>query len=254
MNPYLEQNDSWEDFHQRFITHAADVLNEQVGAKYLVKVEVRLYLRELPAEERRYFGRGDVGVAALPLPEGADAGASTVAAPVHLSLPAVDPERYSWLEIVDRRNRRVITVVEVLSPANKTPGPDRDEYLVKRGLVLAGPTHLVEIDLRRGGQRPRPPELPACDYYVLVSRTQDRPTVGMWPVGLRDPLPIIPVPLSPPDPDVPLDLQALLHRVYDAAGYGKYIYAETPQPPLSEEDAAWARQFVPQGLSGNGEG
>ena len=26
MNPYLEHPDTWEDFHTRFITHAADTL------------------------------------------------------------------------------------------------------------------------------------------------------------------------------------------------------------------------------------
>ena len=46
--------------------------------------------------------------------------------------------------------------------------------------------------------------------------------------------------MSAPDPDVLFDLQALLHRVYDAADYGKYIYGETPQPPLIPADEAWA--------------
>src|SRR5438477_4193876 len=151
------------------------------------------------------------------------------------------------LEIRDRRNRRLVTVIELLSPTNKPPGPDRDEYLAKRAQILAGRTHLVEIDLRRGGERPRPPELPPCDYYVLVSRSLDRPELGPWPIGLRARLPVVPIPLAPPDPEVPLDLQALLHRVYDGADYGKYIYGEAPQPPLSAEDAAWAQQYVPSG-------
>lgn len=64
-------------------------------------------------------------------------------------------------------------------------------------------------------------------------------------MGLRDRLPVIPVPLLPPDADVPLDLQAVLHRTYDAADYGKYVYAEEPEPPLPEEDARRARQFLP---------
>jgi hypothetical protein len=114
--------------------------------------------------------------------------------------------------------------------------------------VLAGMTHLVEIDLRRGGKRPTPPDLPPCDYYVLVSRYQDRPKLDFWPIAMRQQLPVVPVPLLAPDPDVSLDLQAVLHRTYDAADYGKYIYSETPEPPLSAEDEGWVRQFVP--LSG----
>jgi hypothetical protein len=245
MNPYLEQNDTWEDFHHNFIIRAQEMLAPQVGENYLVKVEVRRYLHELSADERRYFGRADVGVAAPGVSTEAPAGTSAVTAPVKLSLPAVDVERHSSLEIRDRRHRRVVTVLELLSPTNKASGPDRDEYLLKRAQILAGRTHLVEIDLRRGGQRPGPPELPRCDYYALVSRSQDRPTLGVWPINLRDPLPVVPIPLTPPDADVTLDLQALLHRVYDAVDYGKYIYGETPQPPLSDEDTAWAREFVP---------
>ena len=41
MNPFLEQSDSWEDFHHEFITHARDALSKVVGPNYLVKVEVR---------------------------------------------------------------------------------------------------------------------------------------------------------------------------------------------------------------------
>lgn len=214
MNPFLEQADSWEDFHQRFITHAADTLSGPVGPNYLVKVEVRLILHELSAEERRFMAR------------------------------ALDTERLASVEILDRRDRRVVTVIELLSPSNKAAGPDRDDYLLKRSRVLDGRTHLVEIDLRRGGERPHDPPLPSCDYYVLVSRWQDRPAVGFWPLALRERLPVIPIPLAPPDADVSLDLQDLLHRVYDAAGYHKYIYALTPEPPLLAADLAWARGLV----------
>jgi len=244
MNPYLEQADTWEDFHQRFITHAAAMLSGLVGARYLVKIEVRVYLHELPAEERRYFGRADVGVTG---PAEARPAVATVpaTAPVQLALPAVDMERRSWLEIRDRRNRHVVTMIEVLSPANKTPGPDRDDSLRKRTVIFENRIHFVEIDLRRGGERPRPRELPPCAYYVLVSRLKDRPQLGMWPLSLRDRLPVIPVPLAAPDPDVLLDLQAVLDRTYDAADYGKYIYGERPEPPLSPEEEAWARPLIP---------
>ncbi len=246
MNPFLEQNDTWEDFHLHFITHAQEALSPVVGPNYIVKIEVRLILHELSADERRFFGRADVGITGPPPQPAAQTTPSAVAAPFRLTLPAVDAERVASLEIRDRRNRRVVTVLELLSPSNKNPGPDRDEYLVKRVRYLHQQTNVVEIDLRRGGARPQPPPLPPCDYYALVGRWQERPAVGFWPIALRDRLPVIPIPLTPPDADVTLDLQALLHRIYDAADYGKYIYTETPDPPLPDADQAWARQFVPQ--------
>lgn len=245
MNPYLEQSDAWEDFHQDFLVRARETLMSEVGENYLVKIEARLYLHELSMEERRFVGRADVAVASR-VGGLQPAAATCVAAPVQLVLPAVDVQRQAYLEIRDRRNRRIVTVVELLIPANKSPGADRDAYLGKRGEILAGQTHLVEIDLRRGGARPRPPELPPCDYYALASRYEDRPNVGFWPIDLRERLPIVAVPLAAPDPDAHLDLQAALDRAYDAAGFGSYIYSETPEPPLSEEDTAWAAAFVPR--------
>lgn len=245
MNPYLEQSDTWEDFHHDFLTRARESLSAQVGPNYLVKLEVRIYLRELSDEERQFFGRADVAVTSSVERTNSATVRTTIEAPVELTLPASDVSSESWLEIRDRRDRRTVTVIELLSPTNKTPGPDRDSYLGKRRSLLASLSHFVEIDLLRGGERPHLPELPPCDYYALVSRYARRPRLGLWPIALRERLPEIPIPLVAPDADVSLDLQKIVHRVYDAADYGKYIYAESPQPPLSPGDADWARRFLP---------
>jgi len=50
-------------------------------------------------------------------------------------------------------------------------------------------------------------------------------------------LPVIPIPLQDPHPDAELDLQAVLHRVYDVAYYRDSIYDGSPWPPLSDADA-----------------
>ncbi len=248
MNPFLEQNDTWEDFHDGLITRIQEALSDCVGPNYFVKKQVRVYIRELSAEERVLVGKPDVGISTSPHASGRNASAPTsnVAAPMALSFPNVEEERQSWLEVLDLRHRKVVTVLEILSPTNKRPGPDRDDYLNKRATFTLGLVNFVEIDLRRGGTRPQPPALPQCDYYVLVSRKQEWPNFGFWALGLRDRLPTIGVPLQAPDADVPLDLEAVFNRTYDAAGYGKYIYSETPDPPLSQEDAVWAKSLIPQ--------
>jgi hypothetical protein len=243
MNPYLEQDDAWEDFHPNFILRSQEALNAQIGANYVVKVEVRLLLHERSAEERRFFGIADVGVSEK-AQRAASSASAALEAPLQLQLPAVEMEKQRFLEIRDRRNRRVVTVIELLSPTNKSPGQDRDDYLSKRRQILAGEMHLVEIDLRRGGKRPSPPDLPPCSYYALVSRRDDRPSVGVWPFGLRDPLPRIPVPLNSPDPPVWLDLKAVLDQAYDAAAYGRYIYDDHPDPPLNAADEEWAKTVL----------
>ena len=101
----------------------------------------------------------------------------------------------SFIEIRDRETREVVTVVELLSPTNKAPGSDREQYLGKRKVLLAGNTHVVEIDLLRSGQRAPVGEMPECDYVVMVSRSYERPRVELWPLALSDPLPTIPIPL-----------------------------------------------------------
>jgi Protein of unknown function (DUF4058) len=244
MNPYLEQSDTWVDFHTCFIAFARDAIGRQLGPNYLCKIEVRLILHELSADERRYFGVADVGVATTAEKSGSSVGVATLPAPIQLQLPAVESEHHRYLEIRDIRNRRVVTVLELLSPSNKTPGADHDDYIAKRRQVLAGQTHFVEIDLRRGGQRPSLPELPPCDYYALVSRYEERPRMDFWPIRLRECLPVIPVPLLAPDPDVQLDLRTVLDRAYDSAEYGRYIYSEVPEPLLSPDDETWAKQFL----------
>jgi hypothetical protein len=249
MNPYLEQDDAWQDFHQSFIPLVREVLREQVRPNYLVKIEEHLYIHELPAEERRLLGRADVAVTHPGRSPERSSATATLVAPVYGRLPVgVDIERQSYLEIRDRHNRELITVVELLSPANKKHGPDREQYLAERRQRVASSVHLVEIDLLRGGPRLPLEDLPDCGYYALVSRVEERPRVGVWPLRLRDRLPVIPVPLRAPDPDARIDLQQALHRVYDAAGYEDFIYTGMPQPPLHPNDAAWARQFLPAGM------
>jgi hypothetical protein len=247
MNPYLEQDDVWEDFHHSFIVNARAIIAPQLGEHYFVKVEPRLYIHELSEEERRFLGKGDLGITKKKgRRQRSSATREVLTAPMQLTLPTTVEERINALEIHDKRNRRVVTVVELLSPTNKTSGEDYSAYNSKRRNILKSRTHLVEIDLRRGGKRPHPPRLPTCDYYALVSRFGSEPRqVDFWPIALRERLPVVPIPLVAPDPDARLDLQQLLHQLYDAAHYSSYIYEGQPEPPLKAQDAAWAGQFLP---------
>jgi hypothetical protein len=151
----------------------------------------------------------------------------------------------SYLKILDREGRDLVAVVELLSPTNKRADDHRAQYLSKRSDVLQGPAHLVEIDLLRGGAPMPADNRPACTFSVLVSRADQRPKADFWPFGLRDPLPTIPVPLRLGDPDARLDLRAVLDRIYDESGYEDFLYLREPDPPLADQDAAWARTFLP---------
>jgi hypothetical protein len=244
MNPYLEQDDAWHDFHERLMPALAEALLPQVRPRYIVKLDEHMFIHELPADERRIAGRSDVSIASTERTSTAGATAVVDAPAICRIPPSVDVERIAFIEIRDRSDRQLVTVIEVLSPSNKRPGPDREQYLARRRQLLAGNVHLVELDLLRGGPRLPLEDLPDCDYYALVSRVETRPRAGLWPLHLRDALPTIPVPLRPPDGDAHIDLQYVLHRVYDAAGYEDYIYTGAPQPPLHPDGAAWARSIA----------
>ncbi len=247
MNPYLEQETVWHDFHERFLPAAATALVPQIRPKYIVVIDENIYLHDLPTGERRPIGRPDLTLARSEAPTIArrSAAVGILEAPAQVMIPDEDVESLSYLKILDRVSRELITVVELISPTNKRSGDHRYQYLNKRAIIRQGPAHLVEIDLLRGG-KPLPAEdRPECDYSVLVSRADRRPRADFWPIRLRDPLPTIPVPLRPEDGEARLDLQALLHRVYDESGYEDYIYRREPDPPLSGDDAGWARSCLP---------
>jgi hypothetical protein len=64
-------------------------------------------------------------------------------------------------------------------------------------------------------------------------------------VSLRERLPIVSVPLRGDDPDVPLDLQAVLAIVVERGSYDLDTdYTADPVPPLVTEAAGWAREVV----------
>jgi hypothetical protein len=251
MNPYLERSGPWVDFHNRFVMHLADLLNERTGDDYFAKVEDQVYIHELPPDRWRPLGRPDVSVkptvAATSAPTAPAPAAPAVSGAAEIEL--VDPldiVTSPYIEVIDRERREVVTVIEVLSPSNKMPGPDRDQYAQKRLRFTNSRANFVELDLLRGGPRHAfrhgPP---ACDYYALVYRPARWPRATVWAVRLREPLPAIPIPLREGTPDIAVDLQQLLHEVYDAGKYRAYIYEHPPDVPLSPDDAAWAAQFVP---------
>jgi hypothetical protein len=92
MNPFLEQDDVWHDFHQSFIPLAREVIGAQVGPDYLVKVEEQLFIHELSSDERRLLGRADVAVAGPQATAGVRPAVAVTEAPANGILPdAAEP-------------------------------------------------------------------------------------------------------------------------------------------------------------------
>ncbi len=253
MDPWLEHPALWPDVHRHLISVCQELLTPLVAPHFYVRGEERVYL----ASGQRYI-EPDVFVVvrrAQPTPasvgEAAPEGERTIPhAPTVFPLTSFEDEvRERYLEIRERGTHRVVTVIEILSPANKIKGTPRyQQFIRKRTEVLNSDTHWIEIDLLRAGTRW---ELVPwdSDYCVVLSRVERReaehPTGEAWLFNLPDPLPTILVPLRPPHPDVALDLQQALNLIYDRAGYGLSIdYTQPPEPPLSPEVAAWAEALL----------
>ena len=245
MNPYLEAY-RWKDFHTQYLVAIRQALATELAGRYSVFSEEDLFIHEPSAKRRRKVAVADVAVS---VPAWADTGTSPAATltpsvtPVLATLPeVVAEERHRWIEIRDSDGGRLVTAIEILSPTNKV-GDGRGQYLAKRH-ALVREANLVEIDLLRVGRRMPMEPAPQTPYCVMVARRRRRPEVELWPLGLRDVLPSVPIPLLPDDADAVLDLQSLLHATYDAAAYRPALYDRDLDPPLSPDDAAWAAGVI----------
>ena len=74
---------------------------------------------------------------------------------------------------------------------------------------------MLEIDLLRRGRRViQHSRSNDTDYIIALSRARSAKT-DLWKVDLKNRLPIVPVPLLKPDPDVPLDLKKAFDETYN---------------------------------------
>ncbi|MDQ3814928.1 MAG: DUF4058 family protein, partial [Armatimonadota bacterium] len=170
--------------------------------------------------------------------------------PVILVVPSDYTEPF--IVIIDPRGGRIITVIEVLSPTNKSPaGEGQMGYSRKlRELYLSG-ANIVEIDLLRGGLPTIMVEtdpmvtVPPHDYLICISRAVGRHEYEIYPFALSDRLPRIAIPLRPPDADAVLDLPALFTRCYDNGAFAAVVdYRVEPNPPLTPDQATWAAALL----------
>ena len=253
MDPYLESPLLWRDVHHTLASQIRQQLVPRLSPRYVARLETR-FVAFSPDEKEIRILYPDADVTHAQLREHIIATYETCAdAPVAISPPplvlrAISPERVELVtvEIRDAAQGRLVTSIEILSPINKRPGKGLDEYRAKRAMVLAASAHLLEIDLLRPGTRaPRLINLQKSDYFVFLTRAEQSDLTETWPISVRDPLPVAPVPLLPGDDDVPLDLAHALRTMYDEARYDLSIdYSQPPIPPLAQDDAAWAQTFT----------
>lgn len=247
MDPYLEEPQLWPGVHAALIVYIRDHLQPLLRPRYLASIEERVYLegpnREIIPDVRVHQNRPDAPPVTAVL---------ECDAPVRVRVAPLEVHE-TYLTILDRHSgKRVIAVLELVSPTNKYAGPGRNSYLAKQAEVLRGPAHLIEIDLLRSGPHVLAvPESVArahaeYDYLVSVNRAQEgREVFELYPRRLNERLPRVAVPLATGDVDVPLDLQAVVGLCYEAGSYGDRLNYDQPcVPALAAEAQAWANRYV----------
>ncbi|PDW02478.1 DUF4058 family protein [Candidatus Viridilinea mediisalina] len=235
MDPYLEAPNLWPDVHHHLIVTIRDQLQAQLTPQYQAVITPYTALENITTAANRRT-QAEAAILENEPPE---------VLPAPLTIPAmmVVPIEYARIEILTVRNHALVTVIELLSPAHKRPGFDGAHvYEQKRQEIFCSTANLLELDLLRAGQRLQTAEpLPDAPYFIFLSRMQRRPHLEIWPLQLREPIALIPVPLRFPDAPIVLDLSKAIHKAYAQAHYDLDInYADPPPAPaFSPEDAAW---------------
>lgn len=252
MDPFLEAR--WSDVHVTLIGFIKEALQPALPPDLRARSEERVLLEETEGEGTRAY-RSDVSVVDLGPKHRREPSRER---PVATTIEPVIVECYDapqfdrFVQIIDTTaGNRVVTAIEVLSPWNKGPGRLNREYLRKLDDYARGQVSAVEIDLLRYpprdrlpvGQRDLPPER-RTPYLVCVRRAWALEKWEVYPLGLRQPLPKVPIPLRYEDAEVDLDLQPLVDRVYIAGGHDDIDYSRPVEPPLEEDDATWAEALL----------
>ncbi len=216
MDPYLQDEALWPTFHHQLVTCLYQVLLPGLVDRYRVHVAQRHYCTEVP-----------------------------------LFTSLLREEHHEeFLEIRQRGDGRLVTFVDVVSPANKYTDSGRQAYLAKRREGRTAGASLVEIDLVLGGEPLLDYSrqgLPEWDYAVTVSRSAQPDRYEIYTATLQKRLPRFRLPLSGDDRDTIVDLHTIFNRSYDLGGFaGRIDYQRDPGVTLNPENGEWLANLLKQ--------
>jgi hypothetical protein len=247
MNPWLEEH--WPGVHARLITYLADAISMRLPDDLHSLPEEGVTISTDGCDEPHSL-RADVAIKKS-WQEGVPrtwSPADDVELEARAPMPTIvqtAPMTERWIEIREFTGR-LITIIEILSPGNKN-GDGWHAYLAKRRTLLESPINLVEIDLLLGGRTVFPeglaklPLLEEAHYFILIKRTGETMRREIHRPLLREPLPVIHIPLRKGERDVLIDLQPLVNQVYQVGRYHMLDHRKLPDVPLCPADQEWLR-------------
>jgi hypothetical protein len=248
VDPFIEAQRSWPDFHSRFMNCWCEAISAQLPENYLARLEERVEIVDDPyacdGPRRR---QPDIVVTQTdPSTKRSTSSSSTgLLEPVTLPYAIEEEHRQSYIEIVHGPDRAVVTVLELLSPTNKE-GNGFHAYLAKRRELLRQAIHLVELDLLLSGRRltfAKP--LPPGDFFAFVTRANRRNFSDVYSWTVRDSIPVVPVPLVPPDADLLIEMQPIANLAYERGYYHRFLkYGDEYDLPVNPPTKQWIDQIA----------
>jgi len=216
MDPYLENDKLWKPFQHHLIGSLYQILLPNLVDRYRARVATRQYLTEMPLF-------------------------TSVVREEHVE---------EYIEIRNRSDGRLVTLVDAVSIVNKTTAAGRTAFLDKRREARNAGASIVEVDLVLQG----PPMLeysrdglPDWDYAVTVTRAAQPERYEIYTATIQKRLPRFKLPLALDDRDTIVDLQAAFARCYDHGNFCAQIdYMQTPAIIASEEDRRWINDLLVQ--------
>lgn len=214
MDPYLEDDAHWKAFHHHFVLSLYQHLLPVLPDRYRARVEQRSY-----STEQALF-----------------------TSIIH------EQHQEEFLEVRQRSDNRLITLVDCVSPSNKLTTQGRSAYHNTRREARSFGASLVEIDLVLRGQALLDYSrdgLPDWDYAVSVSRSTQPERYEIYTATLQKRLPRFRLPLAPDDRDSVLDLSTVFTRAFDQGGFLPAIdYKRDPCVPLSDSNARFLQELL----------
>jgi hypothetical protein len=216
MDPYLEDEAVWPVFHHQLVMCLYQILLPGLVDRYRARVSQRNYVTEQA-----------------------------------LFTSVLREEHHEdYIEIRQRADNKLVTLLDLVSPANKTSAAGRSAYLDLRNKGKQQGANLVEIDLILQG----PPTLeysrdglPDWDYAVTVTRSTQPERYEIYTATLQKRLPRFRLPLAADDRDTVLDLHTAFSRCYDQGGFSAKIdYKKDPNTSLNDEDRRWLDDLLKQ--------
>jgi hypothetical protein len=216
MDPFLEEEKVWPTFHHHFIAGLFQILLPNLIDRYRARVGQRQYATEMP-----------------------------------LFTSIIREEHCEeFIEIRQRSDNKLVTLVDVVSPANKLTTQGRESYLDRRRDARIQHASIVEIDLVLQGQPLLDYSregLPDWDYAVTVTRAMQPERHEIYTATVQKRLPRFKLPLALDDRDTVVDLQAAFARCYDQGGFSAQLdYQATPALIKNADDRTWVNDLLVQ--------